>query len=171
MSQSIIVRAESPADCAAIHKVQAAAFPSPAEADLVDALRNSGRLTLSLIAEYEGAIVGHVAFSPVTVDRRDFAGLGLAPVGVLPDHQRQGIGGMLIRAGLDRANQLGFGFVVLLGSPNYYPRFGFTRASLANLGNVYGADAEFMVQELKPNSLPSAGGLVEYAPEFAAFED
>jgi putative acetyltransferase len=161
----MIVRPEQPGDIPAIRAVHTSAFPADAEARLVDALRAAGRLSVSLVAEDAGRVVGHVAFSPVSVDGAP-GGLGLAPLAVTPDCQRRGAGGLLVRAGLEAAAQCGAGFVVVLGHPGYYPRFGFRRAGELGLGNEYGADEAFMVRELRPGSLP-AGGLVTYAPEFA----
>jgi putative acetyltransferase len=96
------------------------------------------------------------------------SGLGLAPLAVTPDCQRQGIGGRLVRDGLAAAARSGAGFVVVLGHPGYYPRFGFRRAAAVGLSNEYGADEAFMVLELQPGSLPAGGGLVKYGVEFAA---
>lgn len=164
----MLIRTEAPADIAAIHAVHAAAFPTPLEAQLLDALRAAGRLTVSVVAEVEGRVVGHVAFSPVTIDGVG-GGLGLAPLAVVPERQREGIGGALIRAGLEAATAAEAAFVVVLGHPPYYPRFGFRQGSTLGLGNEYGADDAFMVVELRPGGVPTGGGLVRYAPEFAAF--
>ena len=81
----------------------------------------------------------------------------------------EGIGGRLIREGLAACERAGYGFVVVLGWPEYYPRFGFIRADRRGLGNEYGADEEFMVLELRSGSIPENGGLVRYGPEFAVF--
>ncbi len=153
-------------DLDAIHRVHAAAFETDAEARLVDALRANGTLIVSLVAEVDGGIAGHIAFSPVTVDGKDVGGIGLAPVAVLPAHQREGIGGALIRAGIAECERLAYGFVVLLGHPEYYPRFGFVKASSFNLGNEYGADDAFMAYEIKNGAIPAGGGLIRYAAEF-----
>lgn len=164
-----IVRAEQPVDAAAIRAVHCAAFSSDAEARLVDLLRANDHAIVSLVAEIEGQVVGHVLFSPITVKDKPASGLGLAPVSVLPAFQRRGIGGQLIRAGLDVCRQRGFGFVVLIGHVEYYPRFGFQRASQFGLGNEYGADDAFQIIELIGGSIPPGGGLVRYGPEFAEF--
>jgi putative acetyltransferase len=120
------IRAETDADHAAIHAVNAAAFPTAAEADLVDALRQQARPLISLVAEQDGVIVGHILFSPVTLDSQpDLRIMGLAPMAVAPEHQRSGIGSALVRAGLEQCRQLGYQAVVVLGHPEYYPRFGF----------------------------------------------
>jgi putative acetyltransferase len=168
----IVVRPERPEDIAAIRAVHCAAFPADAEARLVDRLRARGQACVSLVAEVDGAVVGHVLFSPVSIIATSglCAGLGLAPVAVLPAHQRGGVGSALIRAGLAQCRAEGCGFVVVLGHPTYYPRFGFRRASEVGLGNEYGADEAFMVLELRPGSLPAGGGLVRYGPEFGEWE-
>jgi putative acetyltransferase len=165
---AVVVRPEAPSDRAAIFAVNASAFPTEAEARLVDALRAAGRLAVSLVAEDDGRVVGHVAFSPVSVGGA-VDGLGLAPLAVAPDSQRRGIGGALVRAGLAAASRTGAGFVVVLGHPGYYPRFGFRRAADHGLGNEYGAGEAFMVAELRDGGLPAGGSLVRYGPEFAAW--
>jgi putative acetyltransferase len=163
-----IMRPEQPADADAIRAVHEVAFPTTAEGALVDALRRSGRLTLSLVAVVDGQIAGHVAFSPITVAVRE-VGQGLAPVAVLPGRQRQGIGGRLVREGLDWCRKAGVPLVVVLGSPAYYGRFGFGPASRWGLCDEYGGGAAFQAIELSPGSIPPGGGLVKYAPEFVAF--
>ena len=131
----------------------------------MDALRGSGRLVVSVVAADGKAIVGHVAFSPVTVGPAQ--GLGLAPMAVLPAHRNKGVGALLVREGLASCAEQGCGFVVVLGEPEYYGRFGFERASARGLDNEYGVDEAFMVLELRAGALPGAGGVARYAPEFA----
>ncbi len=163
------LRPERVADFAAIRATLVAAFPTDAEARVVDRLRASGNATLGLVAEAEGAVVGHVLFSPVIVDgapRRH--GLGLAPLAVSPRQQKRGIGSLLIAAGIDACRGK-TPFVVVLGEPGYYGRFGFTTAGDVGLRNEYGATDEFMVLELRQRGLPPAGGLVRYGSEFAEF--
>ncbi len=158
-------RPEHAHDVAAIRGVLEAAFPTPAEARLVDALRTNGRLSASVVVSDGAGVIGHIAFSPVQVG--EAGGLGLAPMAVLPEHQSQGVGALLVREGLATCAAQRVGFVVVLGEPEYYGRFGFERASARGLDNEYGADEAFMVLELVPGSLPAQGGLVRYAPEFA----
>jgi putative acetyltransferase len=167
----VSIRPEQPNDAVAIRRVLEAAFPTPAEAHLVELFRAGGHLEISLVAERDGEIVGHIAFSPVEVAGAagEGGGIGLAPLAVLPTYQRQGIGGRLVREGLAACERMGSGFVVVLGEPEYYQRFGFTRADRRGLGNEYGADEAFMVLELLIGSIPENGGLVRYGPEFAAF--
>lgn len=171
MSQKIPpprIRKETPADYAATRQVHLAAFPTPLEADLVDALRSAGHLTVSLVAVESEAIVGHIAFSPVTTEKPVLVtGVGLAPVAVTPAFERRGIGSELIRQGLQACKSLRFGWAVVLGDPAYYRRFGFDRASKFGLDNEYGVDEEFTVAELIPGCLPRDAGVVHYAPEFA----
>ncbi len=162
------IRQETPADIPAVHSVEVAAFGRPAEADLVDLCRQHGRVSLSLVALRDKKLVGHVMFTPVTLDPPcpGWFGLGLGPVAVLPEFQRQGIGSRLIEFGLEVCRELGMDFVVLLGDPRYYSRFGFIPASEFGLGNEYGAEAAFMVRELKPGVLRGAKGVVKYVQEF-----
>jgi putative acetyltransferase len=171
MSQKIPpprIRKETPADHAATREVHLAAFPTPLEADLVDALRAAGHLTVSLLAVEGEAIVGHIAFSPVSTEKPALvSGVGLAPVAVTPAFERRGIGGELIRQGIQACKSLRFGWVVVLGDPAYYRRFGFDRASKFGIGNEYGVDEEFMVAELIFGSIPRDCGIVSYSPEFA----
>jgi putative acetyltransferase len=168
---SLSIRTEAPADAAAIRRVLEADFPTADEARLVELLHAGGHLLVSLVAEEDEAIVGYIAFSPVRIDgaAAEEDGVGLAPVAVLPDHQRRGIGSRLVREGLAACERAGYGFVVVLGEPAYYRRFGFDRADRRGLGNEYGADEAFMVLELREGAIPGRGGLVRFGPEFAEF--
>jgi putative acetyltransferase len=163
----IAVRAERPGDASAIRRVHEAAFPTPAEATLVDALRTAGRLAVSLVALEADTVVGHVAFSPLDAP----GGLGLAPLGVAPARQRRGIGAELVRAGLDACRAAGAAFVVVLGEPAYYARFGFAPASRWGLLDEYGGGDAFQALPLVPGGVPAGRGLVRYAPELAALGD
>lgn len=168
----LVIREETAADAAAIRRVDLAAFESDAEARLVDALRENGGLTLSLVAETERGVVGHIAFSPVTVTTPEGAtrsGIGLAPMAVAPAEQRRGIGGRLIRAGLARLREQGHRFCVVLGHPDYYARHGFVRASSVGLRWEKPApDEAFMAQALAPGGLERVSGTVRYRPELDA---
>lgn len=164
------IRPEITADQAAVRDIVTAAFAQPLEADLVDALRASGNAIISLVAEVDGAVVGHILFSPVTIAGAPSRVLGLAPVSVSPAVQRSGIGGALIRTGLAQAAALDYTAIVLLGHATYYPRFGFVPASHFGLRCEYNSpDENFMALELQPNGLANTPGLVQYGPEFAAF--
>ncbi len=164
------IRAEGVDDIPAIRVVNRAAFARPAEADLVDLLRARGKLVLSLVAESQGTIVGHIAFSRVALDMRpDLRGVGLAPMAVLPTMQRRSIGSLLVREGLCRCADMKWDFAVVLGHPDYYPRFGFAAASSYGLRCAWDVpDGVFMACELRPGALAAVQGLVAYEPEFNA---
>jgi putative acetyltransferase len=164
---TITIRREATNDRAAIHAVHAGCFPTDAEGRLVDLLRDAGRLRVSLVAEVDGAVVGHVAFSPVTVEG-GISGLGLAPLAVIESHRRRGIAASLADQGLAACRAEGAGWAVVLGEPEYYARFGFQPASEFGLVDEYGGGAAFQVIELTPGALPRGAGLVRYAPEFAS---
>jgi len=128
--QTLTIRNETHDDAGAIRAVVTAAFKdiehsSQTEAAIVDALREAGAMTVSLVAFDATELVGHVAFSPVTVDGREVGWYGLGPVAVRPDRQGAGIGSALIRAGLARLEASGAQGCVLVGEPEYYGRFGF----------------------------------------------
>ena len=159
------LRQAGPGDHEAIRQVLLAAFPGPGEARLVSALRAAHPGLLELVAEEDGALVGHVLFSPVRIG--EARGLGLAPLSVHPAHQRRGHGAALVRRGLQLLREGDAAFVVVLGDPGYYRRFGFSPASARSIGNEYGAGEAFQVLELVDGGLPPAGGLARYAPEFA----
>ena len=161
----MLIRAECPEDESDIFAVHAAAFPTPLEARLVDALRAAGSVAVSLIAEVEGHVAGHIAFSPVTVEGAA-GGLGLGPLGVRPEFQRQGVGLALAREGLAAAKASGAGFVVVLGDPAFYGRAGFRPAAEWGLVDEYGGGKAFQALELRPGSIPPGAGLVRYASEF-----
>ncbi len=165
----IQIRSEKTPDGPAIRAVHLAAFaPRANEADLVDRLREAGQAAVSLVALSAGQLVGHILFSPVSLSPRQPAllGLGLAPLAVLPDFQRQGIGSQLVLRGLEAVRAAGFDFAVLLGDPGYYGRFGFRPGSQFHLDNEYGAADEFMAAELRPGALAGVAGLVRFRPEF-----
>ena len=123
-------REEHPADAARIRAVHLAAFETATEANLVDSLRLVAAPLVSLVAEDDADIVGHILFSPVTLTSEPtLALMGLAPMAVLPSRQRHGIGSILVREGLERCRQLGTVGVVVLGHAGYYPRFGFVPAA------------------------------------------
>jgi putative acetyltransferase len=163
------IRAEQEKDRAAVHAVNISAFETPLEANLVDALREQAEPVVSLVAEDNGAIVGHIMFSPVSVPGRPALRImGLAPMAVAPEHQRQGIGSALVYAGLELCKQLGFGAVVVLGHPAYYPRFGFAPAAGFGIGCEYDVpDDVFMVLELQADFLRGVSGKVKYHAAFS----
>jgi len=164
----MLVRKEFPADIGAIRELLVSAFPSPVEAELVDALRAAGRLSISLVAVEADAVVGHVAFSPVTVDGRTL-GLGLAPLAVHAERRRRGVGARLVRDGLSLCRNAEVGLVVVLGDPRYYTRFGFEAARRHELRGEYEeAGDAFQAVELVRGTIRPGGGLVRYCSEFAS---
>jgi putative acetyltransferase len=167
------IRTEKLEDIEAIRQVNIAAFDRETEANLVDRLRGIPS-TFSFVAVQFDRIVGHLFFSPVVVEGKcpsNFSILGLAPVAILPEYQRQGIGSLLIREGLKECVRSGFQAVVVLGHPNFYPRFGFIPASRKNLGCEYGVpDEVFMALELDNGALQDCSGTVKYRSEFSVFD-
>ncbi len=171
MTKTFEVRAETGADRAAVGEVLRAAFPTDAEARLVEALRDGGALALSLVAEEGGQIVGHIAFSELEVGEAQAAttppGLALAPVAVLPECQRRGLGAALVGEGLRRLAAARRPFVIVLGHAEYYPRFGFAPASRYGILCPFPApDEAFLALELNPGGLQGVTGTVCYRPEF-----
>jgi putative acetyltransferase len=164
------IRAERPADIPGIHGVNLAAFETDAEARLVDTLREQAAPLISLIAEDEQAIVGHILFSPVTLTAApELRIAGLAPMAVLPAWQRRGVGSLLVHAGLEQCRALGFCAAVVLGHSHYYPRFGFTPASRFGLRSEYEVpDDVFMAMELEESSLRGKSGQIAYHAAFAS---
>lgn len=164
----MLIRNERPEDVAAIGAVTTAAFlgrpySSQTEALIVDALRAAGALTLSLVAEADGQVVGHIAFSPVDIEVSDGAWYGLGPVSVAPDHQSEGVGQLLIREGLARLEASGAAGCVLLGSPKYYERFGFE----ADEALRYAGEPSPYLQRLRFKGKPPRGE-VTYHTAFGA---
>ena len=165
------IRAEEPRDHATVESLITRAFATAEhsdgnEADLVSRLRRSRAFipSLSLVAEEDGAIVGHILFTRISIG--DGGGLALAPLAVLPQYQRQGIGSALISRGHAVAREMDFGVSVVLGSPEYYPRHGYVPASqLGILAPFDGLDEYFMACRLSP-SLPVPHGMVSYDPAF-----
>jgi putative acetyltransferase len=163
------VRLEEAHDVDVIRRIHLAAFETSLEADLVDQLRESGKLLVSMVAQHQRDVVGHIAFSRVLVDAAARPrGVGLGPVAVEPRLQRQGIGSLLVRAGLNRCRQLQYDFAVVLGHAAYYPRFGFAPASRFQLRCTWDVpDEVFMALELREGALRDVSGLVTYEPEFS----
>ena len=162
------IREEQAGEYREIRQVIVAAFGGDTEANLVELLRNRNKAPVALVAANDNKIFGHIMFSPVTITLapQTFRAVGLAPLSVLPAFQRQGLGSMLAREGVKKCAEAGFEMAVVLGSPYYYPRFGFSRASLYGLGNEYGADEHFMAMELKEGALDKVSGTVRYSSEF-----
>ena len=164
----LVIRHEIPADIPAVRAVNVAAFETGAEAALVDALRENGKFTLSLVAAIEGEVVGHILFTDIVMEPGGAEPriLGLAPMAVLPGRQSRGFGSVLIRRGLEDCLELGYCGIVVLGHPAFYSRFGFTPASQHGISCIYEApDEAFMALALGNEKLPKGRAL--YQPEFA----
>ncbi|MGG4488038.1 GNAT family N-acetyltransferase [Metabacillus idriensis] len=166
----IKIRQEAPSDISAIKKVNEAAFGQENEANLIHTIRKSPSFVpeLSLVAEKE-EIVGHILFSKITIDtvNGEVPSLALAPMAVKPEFQKEGIGSQLVRAGLKRCKELGYDSVIVLGHPEFYPKFGFVPASTKGINPPFVVpDEVFMLIEVKPGALDAAAGVVRYPPAF-----
>lgn len=164
----IEIREETAGDQASVRQLNTTAFGQAAEANIVDKLRASCDNYVSFVAVEQGAVVGHILFTPVTLGDGNLVGMGLAPMAVLPAHQRKGIGSLLVRHGLEHVRRSGCPFVVVLGHPGYYPRFGFEKASRHNLKSQWDGvpDEAFMAVVFDRDALPREGGVVRYRDEF-----
>jgi putative acetyltransferase len=152
---------------AAIRAVNAVAFRGSDEADLVDRLRASGHALISLVAVFEGSLAGHIMFSRMWINTSPglISAVALAPVAVLPEHQRKGIGRLLIRHGLELLRGRGERIVIVVGHPAYYPRFGFSPDKAKTLESPFPSEA-FMAMELTAGALDGIRGSVVYPPVF-----
>lgn len=163
----IMIRAESPHDIAAIHALNVQVFGQPQEAHIVDALRAQGGVQLSLVAASGGRIVGHLLLSPAQIAGR-WTGAALGPMAVAPDRQRQGIGSALVQASLDWLRSAGCPFVIVVGHPEYYPRFGFQPASRFGVSCPWAVpDEVFMLLPLDETQLAGVAGRAEFRSEFS----
>ena len=165
----MLIRRERPGDESGVQRIDERAFGGPDEAAIVNALRASGCVPLSLVAELDGALLGHILFSPVSIEPsgNPVSVVGLAPMAVVPEHQRRGVGSRLVAEGLARLRAAGHQAVVVLGHPGYYPRLGFSQASLFGLRCEFACpDEAFMAIALAPGALTRRAGLVRYRPEF-----
>lgn len=165
----VSIRLEEPRDVVEIRETNEQAFGTPFEAQLVDALRGSPD-SISLVATMGDRVIGHILFTPITIHPPAAVRVaGLAPMAVRPTYQREGVGGQLVRAGLEECRQRGYAAVVLVGHPEYYPRFGFVPAHTKGLECQFPVPQEtFMVLELDAGALAGLGGVVRYRPEFTA---
>ena len=168
------IRTERPSDIKTIHALECAAFGRREEADIVDKLRDAGALWLSQVALHDGGIVGHAAYSLVTITDaetiHEFPALG--PIGVLPEFQKRGIGRALIEAGFEAVQKAGYGLLFLVGHPSYYPRFGFQPALPLGFTSDYVTDPRrhehFMVRVFDQRLIGHARGHMRY---HAAFDE
>ncbi len=166
----IVARPEQPDDIAAVRTINEAAFGEPAEANIVDLLRDACPGAVSLVGVEDDRILGHILFSPAFVsgDHGVTQGMGLAPMAVLPERQRQGIGSMLVEAGIDAIRKRNCPFIIVVGHPEYYPRFGFVPASRHGLSCQWDgvADEAFMVLILDESAMAGVSGTAKYRDEF-----
>lgn len=168
----ISIREEEPGDLSAIQAINERAFGQREEADIVDRLRDSCKDLLSLVAECDGEAAGHILFSPVVTESEHGAvrGVGLAPMAVLPEHQRKGIGTALVERGLEILRERGCPYVIVLGHPEYYPRFGFVPASKREIECQWPGvpDEAFMILVLDETAMAGVAGVARYRDEFDA---
>lgn len=167
----IAIRPETKEDFPAITQIIDAAFGQSSEGRLVENLRRNKKFItrLSLVALYRHERVGHVLFFPIMINnqRSEYESLALAPVAVLPERQRMGVGFALIRQGLTACREEGFRSVIVLGHPEYYPRFGFQKASRWKISAPFDVpDEAFMAIELEKDALRNIQGVVQYPEEF-----
>jgi putative acetyltransferase len=165
----IVIRHEKPEDITLIYSVHEQAFKRDAEARLADKLRQACADHLSLVADDNGTIVGHILFTPVLIKNdKVIQGMGLAPMAVLPSQQSRGIGTMLVKSGLQILQDKGCPFVIVLGYPDYYPRFGFQPASRFNIKSQWEGvpDEAFMILVLDDKVLRNVSGIAMFRDEF-----
>lgn len=167
---NVLIRPETPADREGIAEVNRQAFGQADEARLMEELRTGGFVRVSLVAEVDSRIVGHILFSdlPIVSENHTTAALSLAPLAVLPECQRQGIGQALVIEGLATCRSLGHRIVMVLGDPGYYARFGFSPTLAETLDSPFAGEF-FMALELVPGSLSNVAGRVTYPPPFGVF--
>ncbi len=171
-NKRLVIRQEQEKDFNEVYMVVKSAFEkteigSGDEQDFVVRMRKSKEFVpeLSLVAELDGEIVGHISFLKVQIGEK--TALTLAPVSVIPQYQLKGIGSKLIKMGHDIAKELGFEVVVLVGHKDYYPKFGYVKASMYGIKSPFEVPGEcFMVLELKDGALENINGTIEYAPMF-----
>lgn len=171
MNQGVIIRPETEKDYVMIKKVNDLAFGQKNEGLLVEKLRQTENYipALSLVAELNEEIIGHILFYPVTVRScgSTYSTLSLGPMAVIPEYQRKGIGRQLVFEGLEIAKSLGHESVIVIGHPDYYPRFGFRLASKWDIQSPLEVPVEvFLALELVEGALRGKSGTVEYPKEF-----
>lgn len=166
----ITIRKEELGDIRAIRHVNERAFDQENEANIIEKLRKRSALTISLVAVQDDEIVGHIAFSPaiIAAEGSNFGAIALAPMAVLPAYQRKGIGLQMVRVGLEECRRLGHEIIVVLGHPDYYPRFGFVPAMPKGIGCEFEVPEEaWMILELQEGALAGRRGKVRFQPEFS----
>lgn len=165
---TVAVRDETPEDIDAVRHVNRLAFGRDNEATLVDALRNGGHVRVSLVAEVDCRVVGHVLFSalPIVTEAGTVPALALAPMAVLPEFQNLSVGSELVRRGLELCRERGHVIVVVLGHPRFYSRFGFSTALASRLSSPFSGKESYMALALVSDALDGVEGRVEYPPPF-----
>jgi len=167
-----MIRIAQTGDAERIRTVNIRGFGQTVEADVVDTLRQTCPEGVSLVALHDGNVVGHILFTPAVIAAKEkkVLGMGLAPMSVLPELQRTGIGSALVRAGIEEMRLAAQPFVIVLGHPAYYPRFGFVPASRRGIASEYDGvpDEAFMILVLDESALAGVTGTAKYRPEFAA---
>jgi len=166
------IREETPEDYSSIFEINKQAFGQELESKLIDALRKSGALLLSLVAELDGEIVAHIAYSEAPIVNEDVTvqAVCIAPLAVKPSHQKMGYGTAIIRMSFDILTERGYSIVLVMGHAEYYLRFGFEKASAYGIHweHEY-PDEAFMVKVLKTSALDGVSGTVHFRPEFGEF--
>ncbi len=164
----MLIRTEIGVDAASIDSLLRRCFPTSAEAELVQQLREDGLLTLGVVAtDDEGQVLGYAAFSPVTLAEEDRQWVGLAPLAVDESVRKQGLGKQLIYEGLDTLNEFGYAAVVVLGDPAYYGRYGFEPAARHGLHSRWQeSEAAFQVYKLAEDAFSGTEGRIEYSAPF-----
>lgn len=161
--KDLIVRAQTPAEATAVHKVVAAAFNRDSEANLVTLIESRDQVLISLVACLADEVIGHVLVSPITLEIPGKFG-GVAPLSVLPRYQGKGVGGQLMHEMMAQCRELALDALFLLGNPRYYQRFGF---EVSHVANEYGATDAFQHYELVAGVLADAHGPAQYVKAFA----
>jgi putative acetyltransferase len=165
------IRVEKPTDIEKIWRINAEAFETEEEANLVNVLRNSDLSYISLIYEENHELVGHIFFTPVELvgNNSGLRVIGLAPMAVIPEMQNKGIGSLLVKAGIQQCISEGYDAIVVLGHPNYYPKFGFVPSVKYGIKSEYEVPEDvFMILELKENTLQGRQGTVKYHEAFSS---
>ncbi|KJY88867.1 GNAT family N-acetyltransferase [Vibrio neptunius] len=167
----MLIRTEAPADILAVDRLLKSTFETKAEAALVMKLRENGRRTLSLVAcNDDGEVVGHVMFSPVTLNNEDLNWQGLAPLAVKESYRRQGVAAELVKEAFESLKEFGYPACVVLGQPEYYSRFGFEASEKYGFNCQWEVPiGSFQVIALAEGEFTNRSGLIEYSPEFSAF--
>lgn len=162
------IQEELPDDIPAIRELNQRAFGQDQEANIVDALRSNGGCLLSLVAIVNDRLVGHIMYSPLSVGS-EITGAALGPMAVLPEYQRQGIGSQLVEAGNQKLNDAGCPFIIVVGHPEYYPKFGFTPANAHGITCEWEVpDNAFMLLVLDQMKMQGVSGSAKYRPEFSS---